>query len=198
MVPPRSCTARTQRVVTNPRRGSRRRYRDRTDGSDSSASDTVSACPGARPASGGKRPVISPASAPAPELDEPERVGAERLDQHHLRRDRRMPAGSADAPALMCSGRRPNVSARPACRAHSATRARRHRQVDAARQVQRAAAFADAARQEVHRRRAGEAGDELRRRTVVDAVRRVVLDRGCPPAARRCGRRASSPRPGRA
>ena len=36
------------------------------------------------PASGGKRPVISPASAPRTELDEAERVGPERLQQQHL------------------------------------------------------------------------------------------------------------------
>ena len=62
------------------------------------------------------------------------------------------------------------------CRALSATRRGGNRQVDAARQMQHAPAFADAARQEIHRRRAGEAGDELRRGPVVDAVRRVVLD----------------------
>ena len=140
----------------------------------SSASDTSRFWPDLSPASGGKLPAGCRRRCRA------RAVGAQACPSPAARREapggdlRRMRAvGRPGRDMLGAQTERQGATAMAS--AFGDARGR-HGQVDAPRQVERAPAFADPARQEVHRRRAREARDELRRRPVIDAVGRVVLD----------------------
>ena len=131
-------------------------------------------------------------------------VGAERLDAARRSTVMRRSAGASDTSAAssMSSGRMPSTTLRPSkprSRGRAATHLGRHRQAEVGELDGEAVAVGAAQRgvDQVHRRRADEAGDEEVDGVLVERLRACRPAGARPCASRPRGRPSSSPRSGR-